>query len=84
MRLNNKTAIITGGASGIGNAIVMKFYENGANIHVLDVSEVEENDRIHFHHCDVSDHKGVHEVVGGIVTEPVDILVNNADSPFLG
>jgi NAD(P)-dependent dehydrogenase (short-subunit alcohol dehydrogenase family) len=84
MQLSNKTAIITGGASGIGNAIVRKFYEAGANVHVLDVNEIEEGERIHFHHCDVSNHQEVHEKIKRIVIEPIDILVNNAGIGFVG
>jgi NAD(P)-dependent dehydrogenase (short-subunit alcohol dehydrogenase family) len=84
MQLSNKTAIITGGASGIGNAIVRKFYEAGANVHVLDVNEIEEGERIHFHHCDVSNHQEVHEKIERIVIEPIDILVNNAGIGFVG
>ena len=30
--LKNKNVIITGASGGIGNSIVKKFYENGANI----------------------------------------------------
>ena len=30
--LKNKNIIVTGASGGIGNSIVEKFYENGANI----------------------------------------------------
>ncbi len=39
MRLDNQTVIITGGASGLGAAIVKRFIDEGANIGVLDRSE---------------------------------------------
>lgn len=39
MRLKNKTAIITGAASGLGAAICEKFAENGANIALWDINE---------------------------------------------
>ena len=39
MRLENQTAIITGGASGLGAAIVERFINEGANVGVLDRSE---------------------------------------------
>jgi len=84
MRLSNKTAIVTGGASGIGNAIVKKFHDAGANVHVLDVNEIEDSERIHFHSCDVSNHQEVHETIENIAKEPVDILVNNAGIGFVG
>ncbi|MFT7651824.1 MAG: NAD(P)-dependent dehydrogenase (short-subunit alcohol dehydrogenase family) [Limisphaerales bacterium] len=38
MKLDNQTVIITGGASGLGAAIVERFIDEGANIGVLDRS----------------------------------------------
>ena len=32
MKLKNKKVIITGATGGIGNSLVKKFYESGANI----------------------------------------------------
>jgi len=39
MRLENQTVIVTGGASGLGAAVVKRFISEGANIGVLDRSE---------------------------------------------
>lgn len=39
MRLRNRTAIVTGGASGIGKAIAMRFAAEGAYVIVADVIE---------------------------------------------
>jgi len=38
MRLNNKTALVTGGASGFGAGICKKFIEEGAHVVVADVN----------------------------------------------
>ena len=39
MKLENKTAIITGGAMGIGKGIVSVFLKYGANVIILDYNE---------------------------------------------
>lgn len=88
MELKNKTAIVTGGASGIGLAIATVFADNGAKVHVLEVEEdasIEGDYNIEIHQCDVSDHEQVHKVIGNITeTEPLDILVNNAGIAHIG
>lgn len=39
MRLEGKTAVITGGASGMGRATVLRFLDEGANVLVADYNE---------------------------------------------
>ena len=93
--LNNKTAIITGGASGIGEAISKKFADNGANIHILDynnelgksvINEIKKkNSPAEFHLCDVSNQKEVITIVDKIAAKTsIDILVNNAGVAHVG
>ena len=39
MRLDGKTAIVTGGASGFGEGIVRKFLAEGARVMIADLNE---------------------------------------------
>ena len=88
MELNNKTAIVTGGASGIGLAITKVFAANGARVHVLELKDekkIETEGDIVIHKCDVSDFSEVNKVIGDITqTEPLHILVNNAGIAHVG
>jgi len=39
MRLENKTALVTGAASGIGESTALRFAEEGAHVVVTDIDE---------------------------------------------
>lgn len=88
-KLEDKVAIVTGGASGIGEAIVRLFAQEGAQVICVDlnaengealVAELEETTPITFKQADVAEEKRVAEVFEEVIEEfgRVDILINNA------
>ena len=86
MRLKDKTAIVTGGASGFGAGIVRKFALEGARVLVADINADGAKAEAARHegalHCavDVSDGASVQAMVETAIENMghVDILVNNA------
>ena len=89
MKLENKTAIITGGAMGNGLGIVKIFLKHGANVVIFDYSnkleETLENLRKEGHNVDgylvdIRDKERIKECVQKVVEKykQIDILVNNA------
>ena len=90
MRFENKTAIVTGAAVGIGRAVALKLAQEGANVVLVDVndkklSEVKEElkcctNNVMTFVCDVTDENAVYEIVSKAekVFGKIDILVNNA------
>ncbi|HEY4322630.1 MAG TPA: SDR family oxidoreductase [Mucilaginibacter sp.] len=90
--LSGKSAVITGGGSGIGNAIATLFAKQGAIVHILElnaeaanqtVSQITEAGGVAFSHsCDVSDQLQVIDVFNKIGN--IDILVNNAGIAHVG
>ncbi|TXE10939.1 SDR family oxidoreductase [Gelidibacter salicanalis] len=93
--LKGKTAIITGGGSGIGKAIATTFAKQGAHVCILDfntdngtntVSEIEkEKGSARFYQCDVSNQEQVGDIFIEIAkTNTIDILINNAGIAHVG
>lgn len=77
--LNERNAIVTGGARGIGRAVAVALEGAGAKVHVVDMVEPDDvgGDALQFHLCDITDTKSIHDVLEQIA-RPVSILVNNA------
>ena len=90
MRLNNKVAIITGAANGIGLAISEAFAKEGAIVFMADIDEIKgiaEAERIkktgaiiRAVECDVAATEDVGYLINAAIAEfgKIDILVNNA------
>ena len=87
MRLENKTAIVTGAASGLGKAIVEKFLEEGSRVIIVDINEdaareLSENlgAKTLAVKADVGDTKSVEHLKKCVFNsfERVDVVVNNA------
>jgi 3-oxoacyl-[acyl-carrier protein] reductase len=90
MTLKHKTAIITGGAKGMGQAMVVKFAQEGCKVAIADIAidnakkiadTINKNGGTALPlKCDVTSGRQVMEVVDKIIKEfgKIDILINNA------
>jgi len=84
--LDNRTAVVTGGASGIGRAIAVLLAECGARVFVGDFDPVSENEPVSQQlgivecRCDVRVESDVRELIDAAVDAGggLDILINNA------
>ena len=93
--LQNKTALITGGGSGIGEAIAQTFANQDAKVFIIDQNLDAANKTVEkinkkglsakAYKCDVSNNKNVSNVINEISkTSTIDILINNAGIAHVG
>jgi len=77
--LDGRSAIVTGGARGIGQAVAVALERAGAEAHVIDMVQPDDvgGDALQFHLCDITDTRAIQKVLDQIA-QPVSILVNNA------
>ncbi len=89
--LRDRCVIVTGGASGIGEAMVRAFARQGSQVAFLDVQDdaaarlmdgltTEETAGVVYERCDLTDVDALRSVVGRIERRfgTIDVLVNNA------
>ena len=83
--LQDRSVLITGGASGIGAALVEAFAAQGARVAFIDIDAprgeaLAQRTRTRFHHCDLTDIAALRETVATIEREQdgIRVLINNA------
>jgi NAD(P)-dependent dehydrogenase (short-subunit alcohol dehydrogenase family) len=86
LALQDRVAIVTGAASGIGRAVAIRFAREGARVAALDrdveglASLQRDAESITPFPCDVTDHQALKNVVQQVMDlfQRIDVLVNNA------
>jgi len=86
MNFKNKKVLITGATGGIGNCLVKKFYELGAEVVATGTKEEKLNDikdkfsNVHVEKFKLDEHSKIEEFIEKIHTklDGIDVLVNNA------
>ncbi|MBT3444062.1 MAG: SDR family oxidoreductase [Flavobacteriaceae bacterium] len=83
--LSGKKAVVTGGSSGIGKAIVEALSEQGAKIFIIDLNENTDHSKagITTIITDITQTDKLNEAVNTL-PDSIDILVNNAGVGFVG
>jgi NAD(P)-dependent dehydrogenase (short-subunit alcohol dehydrogenase family) len=91
--MKNKTILITGGASGIGLALVEKFTTEGSNVYFIDsngqlgkqvAKEFQEKGKsVTFLEVDIREESQVQDAIQSIPSK-LDVLINNAGISHIG
>ncbi|MBG6175827.1 MAG: 3-oxoacyl-ACP reductase family protein [Roseibium album] len=89
MSLENKVAIVTGAAQGIGFAVAKRFVSDGAKVVIADIDDAKGEEAVEdlqtigeamYIHCNVAERLDVRNMVAETLNAygDIDILVNNA------
>jgi len=78
--LNGKSAVVTGGAKGIGKAVVDRLVTSGAQVHVWDLNPIDRRKGVTSGKVDVTDRDQINRAINHLIEQGsrIDILVNNA------
>lgn len=86
--INDKIVYVTGGANGLGKAIVTLFCENGADVTFCDIDSAAgkklsselSSYKCSYHEVDISDAAALEHSVNRVIDEKgdIDIIINNA------
>lgn len=87
-QFKDKKVLITGGSSGLGKALALKFLNEGAQVSVIARNESPlkklqiEHPNLNIIQGDVSDKNSIHRIYSEAIAqlENIDILINNASS----
>jgi len=74
---NGKVVTVTGGATGVGAAVVDQLLDRGASVHVLDVADVAARDGVTAVHCDLGDPASIDAAVAEL-PDKIDAHLNVA------
>lgn len=80
-KLQDRVAIVTGGAKGIGQAVCELFADEGAKVVALDMIELQyEKENVEYMKLNVADPVACREVFEKVVAKygKIDVLINNA------
>ena len=98
VRLDSRTALITGGSLGLGRAMALKFATSGANLAILakrpelleaarkDIAAAAPEVEVRAYSCDVRDPRQINDTWERVQADlgKIDILVNNAGTSKTG
>jgi D-xylose 1-dehydrogenase len=87
--LKGRVVLVTGGAMGIGEAVVREFARQGSKVGFIDIADeaakklqtdVGAQAQLHYEHCDVTDIGALKRAIDNVrkALGPITILINNA------